>query len=166
VLHKDMPVFFHQCGKQWCSQLRETGKEFLVRRFGNAGEKLWCLLHDRVHQEPEVKQLPSGEISWRVSLPVRTRSMRSLSAHLWRLYITVNRNLERLHRQAERLELKYQVTENFEFDKHSMQLNKSMKNRHDLNRHIEQMQITKNGIARFQITASSLFHPAGQLDLF
>ena len=166
VLDKGMPPFFRLCGKSYCAELLECGKEFLIRRFGNTGELLWCFLQGRHCQYPDSETLPNGNICWRMALPVRTRSVRSLSAHLWRLYLAVNRNLERLHRQAEQLELNYQGSEETGFHHPALRLQVPMRNRHDFNRHLEKMPIDKNGIARFQITASRLSHPAGQLDLF
>jgi len=166
VLDAGMPSFFRQCGKHFCAELVECGKEFLVRRFGNAGEMLWCFLQGRFCQYPDSETLPNGNISWRLSLPVRTRSVRSLSAHLWRLYLTVNRNLERLHRQAEHLELNYQGSEETGFCHPAMRLQAPLQNRHDFYRHLERISVDKNGIARLQITASKLSHPAGQLELF
>lgn len=166
VLDKGMPPFFRLCGKHTCAELVECGKEFLVRRFGSAGETLWCFLQGRFCQSPDSETLPNGSISWSLSLPVRTRSVRSLSAHLWRLYSTVNRNLARLHRQAEHLELNYKGSEETGFCHPATRLQTPLHNRHDFYRHLERIPIDKNGIAQFQITASRLSHPAGQLELF
>lgn len=166
VLDKRMPQFFQSCGKHKCDELVEFGKEFLARRFGSAGEMLWYLLRGRFRQYPDLHELPNGNMRWRISLPVRTRSVRSLSAHLWRLYVAVNRNLERMHRQAEQLDLKYQGSEETCFHQPALRLQVPLRNRRELNRHLEKMHIDKNGIAQFQITASHLSHPAGQLDLF
>ncbi|MDX5151676.1 MAG: hypothetical protein R3188_04295, partial [Acidiferrobacterales bacterium] len=70
VLDKGMPSFFRLCGKHFCAELVECGKEFLVRRFGSAGETLWCFLQGRFCQSPDAETLPNGNISWRMSLPV------------------------------------------------------------------------------------------------
>lgn len=166
VLDKGMPEFFSLCGKHFCAELVECGKDFLVRRFGNAGEMLWCFLQGRNCQYPDSETLPNGNINWRMSLPVRTRSVRSLSAHLWRLYLTVNRNLERRHRHAEQLDLNYQGSEESGFHHPAMRLQTPLRSRDEISRHLEKMHIDKNGIAQIQITASRLSHPAGQLDLF
>ena len=166
VLDKNMPGFFSQCGKHFCIELTEFGKDFLVSRFGNAGEMLWGLLQGKIRQHPDRIELTNGDMRWCMSLPVRTRSVRSLSAHLWRLYTTVNRNLERLHRQAELLDLDYQDFEEPGFSRPAVRLHAPVRNRRDFNRHLEKMHISNNGITRFQITASRLSHPAGQLDLF
>jgi len=166
VLDKSMPGFFNRCGKHFCADLAEFGKDFLVSRFGDAGELLWSLVHGKIRQHPDRVELTNGDIRWRMSLPVRTRSVRSLSAHLWRLYTTVNRNLEQLHRQAERLELDYQDSGEPGSGHPAVRLQSFVKNRREFNRHLEKMHISKNGISRFQITASRLSHPAGQLDLF
>lgn len=166
VLDQKMPRFFESCGKQNFDELFEFGKEFLTRRFGSAGEMLWDLLRGRFRQYPDLHELPNGNMRWRMSLPVRTRSVRSLSAHLWRLYLTVNRNLERMHRQAEQLDLRYQGSEETCFNQPALRLQAPLRSRRELNRHLENMHIDRNGIAQFQITASRLSHPAGQLDLF
>ena len=166
VLDKSMPGFFIQCGKHSCGELVEFGKDFLVRRFGSAGDTLWCLLQGKICRHPDRDELTNGDMRWRISLPVRTRSVRSLSAHLWRLYTTVNRNLDRLQRQAEQLELDYQGSEESGFNHPAVRLQTPLRNRRDFNRHLEKMLTNKNGIKRFQITASRLSHPAGQLDLF
>ena len=166
VIDNKMPYFFSVCGKQYCDELVEFGKDFLLRRFGTPGEMLWCLLNGRFCQYPNSLVSPDGNISWRLSLPVRTRSVRSLSAHLWRLYTTVSRNLERLNRQAEQLDLKYQGSDETGFHQPAMRLRMPLRNRRDFNHHLEKMNIDKNGIAQFQITAYRLSHPAGQLDLF
>lgn len=166
VLDKRMPEFFNQCGKNYCDELVEFGKDFLVRRFAGAGEMLWCLLQGKICQYPDRDELTNGDMRWRMSLPVRTRSMRALSAHLWRLYTAVNRNLERLHRHAGQLELDYQGSEESGFNHPAVCLRTPVRHRRDFNRHLEKMLVNKNGITRFQITASRLSHPAGQLDLF
>ena len=166
ILDKSMPDFFDQCGKHFCIELAEFGKDFLVRRFGSAGEMLWCLLQGKICQYPDRDELTNGDIRWRISLPVRTRSVRSLSAHLWRLYTTVNRNLERLHRRAEQLELDYQDSAEPGFNHPAIRLRTPVRNRRDFNCHLEKILVQKKGITRFQITASRLSHPAGQLDLF
>jgi len=166
VLDKNMPGFFSQCGKHYCIELMGFGKDFLVSRFGTAGEILWSLLQGKIRQHPDRVELTNGDMRWRMSLPVRTRSVRSLSAHLWRLYTTVNRNLEQLHRQAGQLELDYQDPGEPGPDHPAVRLHTPVRNRRDFNRHLEKMRINKNGISRFQITASRLSHPAGQLDLF
>lgn len=166
VIDRHMPEFFHACGKRDCSELLEFGKEFLVRRFGNAGEMLWCLLRGKYCQLPTQQQLPDGNIRWQLSLPVRTHSRRALSAHLWRLYSMVNRNLDRLHRQAQRLELQYHGPEHTGFDQPAVRLQTHLRRRRELNRHVDRLNIDKAGVAHLQITALQLSHPAGQLELF
>jgi len=166
ILHADMPAFFSRCGKSRCAELGIIGKPYLQKRFGTSGEKLWCLLHGKTCNDTFEKKISQDKISWSMSLPVRTRSTRSLSAYLWRLYNIVNKNLDRLDRRAGQLELNYLEADKFRFRNHAAKLDTSLRNRRDLTHCIEHLDMDKNGIALFQITASRLSHPAGQLELF
>lgn len=172
VLDKHMPEFFHSCGKQFCSQLHNFGKLFLTRRFSYAGEVLWYLLRGKSRQFPVQERMPDGDMLWRLALPVRTRSKRALSAHLWNLYLTVGRNLDSLNRQAEHLKVQYQTTLNFNKPHSSanfsvpVMLKSRLKQRRQLSEKLQQMNVNNKGITHLQITASGLTHPAGQLDLF
>lgn len=166
VMDTRMPGFFRACHKTRCGELREFGKDFLMQRFGYAGQALWYLLRGKSQQVPLQRLQNSETFSWQLPLPVRTLSQRALSAHAWRLYSLVNRNLAHLNRQAGQLELQCRTGASAGRAVPPVRLNPVLKQKHELGPYLEQLIVNQAGVTHLQITASRLFHPAGQMELF
>ncbi len=171
VIDKRIPEFFGACGLGYCEQLLVFSKPFLVRRFGRSGEALWFMLRGKSRQLPIENQLPGGNLQWQIALPVRTRSRRALSAHLWNLYSVVYRDLDRLQREANSITMKYRITAKPEALPKPIKLHGRLVRRAQLLEKMQDLDFPETGIAHagvthLEITAKGLSHPAGQLDLF
>jgi len=166
VVNKRMPEFFLACHKTHCGDLLEFGKDFLSQRFGTTGQALWYLLRGKSQQLPVQRMQTSEILSWQLPLPVRTLSQRALSAHAWRLYSMVNRKLASANRQAGQLELNFRTRSSIEQGVSPVRLNPTLKQKRELGPYLEQLATGQPGITHLQITASRLFHPAGQMELF
>jgi len=166
VMDWRMPEFFRTCHKTCCGELREFGKDFLLQRFGYPGQSLWYLLRGKSQHVPTQRLQNSEALSWQLPLPVRTLSQRALSAHAWRLYSLVHRNLAHLNRQAGQLELQCRMGASAGRAALPVQLNPVMKQKRELGPYLEQLTVNQAGVTHLQITASRLFHPAGQMELF
>ena len=166
MIDRRMPELFYACGKNTCDQLLEFGKGFLVQRFAAAGEELWYLLRGKSRYQPSLDRITNDSMHWFLPLPVRTRSQRALSAHLWRLYTTVSRNLDRLNRYPGKLELQCQTEQPIKSDAPVLSLGVRVRQRHQLSKYLEKLNVENRNITHLHITASNLTHPAGQLDLF
>lgn len=166
IIDRRMPELFYACGKNTCDRLLDFGKGFLVQRFAGAGEELWYLLRGKSRYQPSLDHNTGDSMHWLLPLPVRTRSRRALSAHLWRFYTAVRRNLDRMNRYPGKLELQYQTDQSMQPGSQILSLGVRVRQRHQLNRQLEKLNTENRNITHLHITARKLAHPAGQLDLF
>jgi nucleotidyltransferase/DNA polymerase involved in DNA repair len=159
-----MPEFFAAGQMKYCSDLQPLTREFLGRRFGHTGEMLWYLLRGKSQQHPIRQNASMEKLSWLLPLPVRTLSRKALSAHAWRLYSMVRRNLALLNRNAGKLELGYRSGP--DGAPVSVSVKPSCTRSRELGPYLDKFVPVGFGVSHLQITASGLFHPAGQMELF